>query len=97
MSSNPFNEDWKQCLNLHYQAVAKARTDLTSLEEILKQVGIKQNDLDTSFVNATISSDELPIEVDRKIAENILKQHDAQCSCNKCKPTNKIKINIPGT
>jgi hypothetical protein len=64
MSTNPFDDEWRDCLRAHYIHVVRSGDTLTepSLNRVLNQVGFSESELAELHVRATMHVDDVPAD-----------------------------------
>lgn len=96
MNQSVFFEEWRRCLQAHYQDVIQRRDGITekSLVPVLYRVGFTQDELRTLYIEATmhvdaVGSDFVPSAEMVAPTETVQEApmfipHPAECSCPAC-------------
>lgn len=97
MTTNPFEEAWRQCLREHYLHVIRENDATTrqSLTRVLlsEAVGLTESDLRAWYIEATMHVDDVgehalpdPDIVRADVRQAGFDVHPAECTCTLCSP-----------
>lgn len=96
MNHSVFFEEWRRCLQVHYQDVLQRRDRITeaSLTPVMYRVGFTEDELRALYIEATMHVDDiggdfvptLPVIASNQLAadEVAFQPHPGECICPSC-------------